>query len=414
VATHKQIAELIAKYRSSSLTEQEKLELQAWCDQYEENQILFDRLKSQGFVADILLELYSTGIPEEEGKVKLMFPRQKKKRIVRGLKLMAVITGLLLTGITVYSLLHRNRDKKILSVDNRSANGLGQVTDVHRVQLKLANNKIVYLDSSVNGHIALQYRSVIYKRGDLVRYEWSTGDAHPELEYNTLTTSRTRKFEVELPDGSKAWLNASSSITFPTAFTGKKRMVQITGEVYFEVSHDEIATEAGLEKKPFIVYVNSLPGSKGVGAAIEVMGTHFNVNAYGDEPIIKTTLLQGRVKVSNLFQQATSVTRSVVLTPGQQARINSDGQLAVEKYADIQEVMAWQKDLLIFNDTDIKLLMQQLARQYDYEVAFNGPVSGHYTLSLMKQMPIGQVLNALELAGGVHFKVEKNKIIVSQ
>lgn len=414
MATHKQIAELIGRYRSNSLTGHEEQELQAWCDQCEENRKLFERLKSQGFVSDILLELYSTGIPEEEGKVRLMFPLTVKQRIVRILKLVAIIAGLLLTGITVYVLLLPNRDKKITSVDDRSKDGSAPVPDVYRVQLRLANGRIVYLDSSINGHIALQYRSVIYKRGDLLRYEWSTGDAQPELEYNTITTPRTRKFAVELPDGSKAWLNAASSITFPTAFTGKKRMVQITGEVYFEVSHDAVASESGVQRKPFIVYVNSFPGSKGVGAAIEVMGTHFNVNAYGDEPVIKTTLLEGRVKVSNLFQQAPGTMRSAVLTPGQQAQVNGDGQLEVIKYADIQEVMAWHKDLFIFNDLDIKLLMQQLARQYDYELLFKEPVSGHYTLSVTRQTPIDEVLKVLEFSGGVHFKMEEHKIIVSQ
>ena len=410
VATLKHIAELIGKHRSNSLNEREVQELQAWCDLCYENRMLFERLKSQGFVSDILLELYSTGVNEDGAKIRLMFPHQRKQPFIRTLKFVAIIMGLLLTGIAVYSLLHQNRDKKITSVDNPTNDGLidSQTPDVHRVELKLANGRIVYLDSSISGHIALQYRSVIYKRGDVVRYEWSTGNAQPELEYNTITTPRARKFAVELPDGSKAWLNASSSITFPTAFIGKKRMVQITGEVYFEVNHVAMELGSGEEKKPFVVYVNPLPGTRHAGAVIEVMGTHFNVNAYGDESVIKTTLLEGRVKVSNQFN------KSVLLMPGQQAQINGDGQLELEKYTDIQDVMAWHKDLFIFNDLDIKLLMQQLARQYDYEVVFREPVSGHYTLSVTRQTAIDQILAALEFAGGVHFKVKGRTIIVSQ
>jgi len=416
LANHTYIADLIGRHRSNCLNERERQELQAWVDLCEENRILFERLKGQGFVSDILLELYSTGINEEGAKIRLMFPHQKQRPFIRAFQIVAIIMGLLLTGIAVYSLLHRNRDKKIISVDNHSKGGLSDslASDVHPVALKLANGRIVYLDSSINGHIALQYRSVIYKRGDVVRYEWSTGDAQPALEYNTVTTPRARKFAVELPDGSKAWLNASSSITFPTAFIGKKRVVQITGEVYFEVSHHAMVLGAEIEKKPFVVQVDPLPGTKGAGATIEVMGTHFNVNAYGDEPVIKTTLLEGSVKVSNLFHQSRVAVQSAILTPGQQAQINGDGQLDVEKYTDIQDVMAWHKDLFIFNDLDIKLLMLQLARQYDYEIVFKGPVSGHYTLSVMRQMPINQVLEALEFAGGVHFKVEGHSIIVSQ
>jgi len=414
--THKHIAELIDRHRSNSLSERERQALQAWIDLCEDNRMLFERLKSQGFVSDILLELYSTGINEEGAKIRLMFPHQRQQPFLRALQIVAIIMGLLLTGIAVYALLQLNRGKNIMFVDNHPKDGLSDSLspDVHRVALRLANGRIIYLDSSINGHIALQYRSVIYKRGDVVRYEWSTGDAQPELEYNTVTTPRARKFEIELPDGSKAWLNASSSITFPTAFIGKKRVVQITGEVYFEVSRHAMVLGAGIEKKPFVVQVNPLPGTKGAGAAIEVMGTYFNVNAYGDEPIIKTTLLEGSVKVSNQFQPSRVAMQSAILTPGQQAQINGDGQLEVEKYADIQDVMAWRKDLFIFNDLDIKLLMRQLARQYDYEIAFKEPVSGHYTLSVMRQMPINQVLEALEFAGGVHFKMEGRTIVVSQ
>ena len=398
------------------MNEREKQELQAWIDLCEENRMLFERLKSQGFVSDILLELYSTGINEEGATIRLMFPHQRQQPFIRALQMVAIIMVLLLTGIAVYSLLHRNRDRKITVVDNHVKDGLNDsmTPDVHRVSLKLASGRIVYLDSSVNGHIALQYRSVIYKRGDVVRYEWSTGDAQPELEYNTVTTPRARKFELELPDGSKVWLNASSSITFPTAFIGKKRVVQITGEVYFEVSHQAMVSGAEVERKPFVVQVDPLPGTKGAGAVIEVMGTHFNVNAYGDEPVIKTTLLEGSVKVSNQYPQSRVAMQSAVLMPGQQAKINGDGRLEVEEYTDIQDVIAWHKDLFIFNDLDIKLLMQQLARQYDYEIVFKEPVSGHYTLSVMRQMPINQILEALEFAGGVHFKLEGRTIVVSQ
>lgn len=398
------------------MNHRERQELQAWIDLCEENRLLFERLKSQGFVADILLELYSTGVNEEGATVRLMFPHQKQQPYIRALQIVAIIMGLLLTGIAVYSLLHLNRDKKIISVENHSYNGLSGslAPDVHRVTLKLASGRIVHLDSSINGHIALQYRSVIYKRGDVVRYEWSTGDAQPELEYNTITTPRARKFAVELPDGSKAWLNASSSITFPTAFIDKKRVVQITGEVYFEVSHDVAAEGEDVKRKPFVVQVHPLPGTKGEGATIEVTGTHFNVNAYGDEPVIRTTLLEGRIKVSNGFQQTSVDLQSALLLPGQQAQINGDGQLEIEKYVDLQDVMAWHKDLFIFNDLDIKLLMRQLARQYDYDIVFKEPVSGHYTLSVMRQMSIDQILEALEFAGGVHFKLEGRTIVVSQ
>jgi ferric-dicitrate binding protein FerR (iron transport regulator) len=154
------------------------------------------------------------------------------------------------------------------------------------------------------------------------------------------------------------------------------------------------------------------------------------VNAYSDEPVIKTTLLQGKVKVSNQFLKVTGTDRIVnepqeksddapelqtaVLTPGQQAQVSSNGKVEVIKYADIQEVMAWHKGLFIFNDQPIKQIMKQLARQYDFDVEFKDQVDGHYTLTLTQQATIDQVLQVLEFSGGVHFEMEGRKIVVSQ
>lgn len=431
VATHKHIAELIIKHRRNTLSVQEKEELNAWCNLCEENQLLFERLSGPGY--DNMVELYnSLSITETVGKVRPLFPGQRRKRFITALVYAAIVMCLLFTAVAVNSIFNKEKDrykKNELVQQQASAINDNKVPDLHRVQLKLANGDVVYLDSTVDGHIALQYRAAIFKRGDMVRYEWSTGNAQPELEYNTLITPRARKFVLELPDGSKAWLNASSSITYPTAFIGKERIVQITGEVYFEVNHEPVSL-GKVEKKPFIVYVNSIPGSLGIGAKVEVMGTHFNINAYGDEPVIKTTLLQGKVKISNQFLHVTGSGRVVnepaekdnesaalqatVLTPGQQALISGNGRLEVIKYADIHEVMAWHKDLFMFNDQHIKRIMQQIARHYDYDVEFADRVDGHYTLTLTRQSTLDQVLRVIELSGGVRFTIEGRKIIVSQ
>jgi transmembrane sensor len=429
VATNKHIAELIIKHRRNTLNAYEKEKLEAWCNHSEENQLLFNRLSGPGY--DNMVELYNSLSTTENGKLRRLFPRQGK-RVVK-LVYAVIIICVLFTGVTVCSVMsiEQDKNKNHVLVHDKLTDKIknNQVPDQRRVQLKLAGGDVVYLDSSVDGHVALQYRSVIFKRGDLIRYEWSTGNAQPELEYNTLTTPAARKFVLELPDGSKAWLNASSSITYPTAFIGNERIVQVTGEVYFEVNHYP-GTLGNQEKKPFIVYVNSMPGSMSVGAKVEVLGTHFNVNAYSDEPVIKTTLLQGKVKVSNQFLQVTGTDRIVnepqeksegapelqtaVLTPGQQAQVSSNGKLEVIKYADIQEVMAWHKGLFIFNDQPIKQIMKQLARQYDFEVEFKDEVDGHYTLTLTREATIDQVLRVLEFSGGVHFEMEGRKIVVSQ
>lgn len=354
-----------------------------------------------------------------------MFPNKRRTGFATIMKYAAIVAGLFVTAIAANYIFRKN---KTLVAGNHTQPISTVATDAYRVQLKLASGKVVYLDSTVNGHIALQYQSVIYKQGDLLRYEWSTGDAQPDVEYNTVTTPRTRTFAVELPDGSKAWLNASSSITYPTAFVGKERVVKITGEVYFEVTpHPELLDGTG--KKAFVVLAPS-PTGKGKGARVEVLGTHFNVNAYNGRPAITTTLLQGKVKVANLEAAATDLSltgkagqenskqpeQTAFLIPGQQAQVASDGQLKVITYADIQEAMAWHKEEFVYNDADLQLILQDVARQYDYTIEYREPVKGHYTLSISRKKGIAAVLEAMELAGGVHFKLKEDdkKIIVSQ
>jgi transmembrane sensor len=419
VATYKHIAKLIVKHRKNILTAREKEELEAWRNLSNDNQLLFSQLNNTEYVSEKLDELYSVNVNEEWGKIRQMFPHKRKKRIVTVLKYAAIVTGLFIGGIALFS----NRKSKVAGATQTRKVENSLVPDNRQVTLKLANGRIVNLDSTENGHIALQYKSVIYKRDDLLRYEWSTGDAHPVPEYNTVTTPRARTYAVELCDGSKAWLNAASSITYPTVFTGNERVVQITGEVYFEVNPAPVSIDSGGRKKPFIVYINSSSG-KGKGMRVEVMGTHFNVNAYDDEAAVKTTLLEGKVKVVNgqlaadsnrqsAFAKASADT-SVILSPGQQAQVNNEGKLHVIKYADIQEVMAWHKNKFIFNDTDIRAIMQQIARQYDYTIVYKEPVDGHYSLSVSRQQQLEDVLEQLELAGGIHFEIEGKKIFVSQ
>lgn len=427
MATYKRIAKLIVKHRKNTLNKQEKEELEKWRNLNEDNQLLFNRLNDTGYVSEKLDELYSVDINEEWGRIRHMFPRKKTTALTAALKYAAMVIGLLLTVTITYYLIKKHNESLQLAANGQNSNG--PVPDAYRVELKLGNGKTVYLDSSIGGHIALQYRSVIYKQGNLLRYEWSTGDAAPQVEYNTLSTPRTRTFAVELPDGSKAWLNAASSITYPTAFTGKERVVSITGEVYFEVNPrpDRLDDAA---RKLFVVVVNAPPG-KGKGARIEVLGTHFNINAYQERPAITTTLLQGKVKVVNnaraddtgkeqkIKQQQGGTSEKdeiAYLVPGQQAQVRNDGSLNVIKYADLEETMGWYKEALVFHDADIKVVLQEVARQFDYDIVYREPVNGHYTLSVSKTEGVSAVLDAIQLAGAgeVHFKIKGKKIIVSQ
>jgi len=191
------------------------------------------------------------------------------------------------------------------------------------------------------------------------------------------------------------WLNASSSITFPTAFSGTTRKVQITGEVYFEVSRDPA--------KPFYVSSDQME--------IEVLGTHFNVNAYADEPNVSATLLEGSVKIKSARQNHPG---TIVLKVGEQAQINGEAaDIAVNKNADLEQIVAWKNGINSFKDADIKTIMRQVSRWYDVDVEFEGklPASKTFTGEFSRSDNASKIFSLLDFAG-IHCRIEGRKVIV--
>jgi ferric-dicitrate binding protein FerR (iron transport regulator) len=208
-----------------------------------------------------------------------------------------------------------------------------------------------------------------------------------------------------LPDGSKVWLNAASSIRYPAVFTGNERRVEIQGEAYFEVAHDKT--------KPFTVHFSSgnAPGRQG---DVQVLGTHFNVNGYDDDEAVKTTLLEGSVKVVN--GQSSMVNNqkqtTVILKPGEQAVLTGNSRFTIDHSPDVDQVMSWKNGQFYFSNSDIENIMRQMARWYDVEVEYKTHPKDRYTISLSRNVPVSKLLQFLELSGGVHFKIEGKKVIV--
>lgn len=252
--------------------------------------------------------------------------------------------------------------------------------------LTLADGSQVLLDTVKNATIALQ-GGVTAKviEGTLV-YE-GTGN---EVVYNTMSTPKGRQYHVTLPDGSGVWLNAASSIRFPTAFVGKERRVEITGEAYFEV-------KKGIT--PFIVSADNR-------ATIQVLGTHFNVNSYNNEARLNVTLLEGSVGVSNSNGR-------VVIKPGEQAQIEEgEENIHVVKGTDVDKVIAWKNGLFNFEGATLKEVMRELERWYDIEVVYEKDIP---EIEAMGKISRGISLNNL-LAGfkelGVHYRLEGRKLII--
>lgn len=255
----------------------------------------------------------------------------------------------------------------------------------NKAVLTLADGSEMLLDSAGNRTIQ-QGGTAIKQAGGNLQYNATGGEAAGS--YNTLTTPRGGQFRITLPDGTKVWLNAASSMHYPTAFTGNERKVSITGEAYFEVAKNE--------EKPFRVAINATN-------TIEVLGTSFNVNAYTDEDYISTTLLTGLVRVRNGTGQA-------VLKPGQQAHATAAQPFVqVLEHADISKAIAWKNGLFNFQDVDLKEVMQQLSRWYDIEVVYEQGIPDlQFIGEIDRSMPLSEVLKGLQMSG-VNFRLEQGR-----
>jgi hypothetical protein len=290
----------------------------------------------------------------------------------------AVVVFLFLTGGTAFFYFNRQQDKVIPHIEE-----IHQDKDIqpgkNSAVLKLSNGTQILLDSAVNGALAQQGNMRVLKFNGRIAYKADEGNSNVKPVYNTITTTRGNEYLLILADGTKAWLNAASSIHFPTAFSGNERKVEITGEVYFEVAHDR--------SKPFKVEFSNATGEKG---EVEVLGTHFDVNAYPDETNIKTTLLQGSVKVS----QSDKIQ---MLSPGQQAIISSD-KIILKKDIDVAQITAWKNGYFLFNNTDIQSIMRQVSRWYDIDVSFEGKIpSDGFTGKILRNVPLSKFLKVLEM-----------------
>jgi transmembrane sensor len=256
----------------------------------------------------------------------------------------------------------------------------------NKAYITLANGKQIAVTTAANGQIAVQGNTLIQKSasGEIV---YNAGNAEVETTYNTFTVPRGGgKHTIQLADGTSALLDAGSSIRYPVAFTGKERKVSITGQVYFEVVHK--ATQ------PFLVSVK--------GETIEDIGTHFNINAFEDEPVMRTTLLEGSIAVSG-----------ILLKPGQQAVKKADGKITVLDQVDEEKVMAWKNDLFRFTkNTSLYAVMNELSRWYDLEVVYTGTNKDyHFGGYMSRDSKLSSVLRILQVSG-LKFSLDGKKLIV--
>lgn len=365
---------LLIKYKEGKCTDVENALVERWLFQYKDE----DFNLSEERIQEISQEVWSK-LPKQP--IKFIKGSKWTRIAVAATILVFLLAGLyFVTGVQKRKQLTVKYSKDVLPGSDRAI-------------LTLANGKKIILNNAGIGTVASEGGAVINKttNGEVV-YD-NASATNGQTAYNTMATANGGQYHLILSDGTNVWLDAASSIKYPTVFTGNERRVEITGEAYFEVAHNAA--------KPFRVMAQ--------GQTVEVLGTHFNINAYINEPVIKTTLLQGSVKV-------TDDTKTIILVPGEQARVKpgvGNNEIEVLNNVDIDEAIAWKNGLFQFNKASIESIMRQVARWYDVEINYNNNKipSKTFTGSISMNSNLSQILEILSYTG-LHFEIAGKKINV--
>lgn len=379
---------LIEKYRAGKASREEIERINEWYHSFDDSAVevvvINEEIPLEEKIKQRLFESISSG------------KKNTASRIFRKLRIPAAAVLLLTLGMFLFFSIFKKQSTALSSADYVIA--IGQVNDIapggNRALLTLADGSVIILDSAANGVIGKQGDIQIEKSSDGLLTYLINGKRVSENEeafYNTITTPKGGQYQVTLSDGTKVWLNAASSIRFPVLFTGKERKVQVTGETYFEVAKNTAM--------PFKV--------KAEASEIEVLGTHFNVNAYNDEEVIRTTLLEGKIKVSN-------PSSTKFLLPGQQSGITKNGMMNVLDNADTEEAIAWINGRFQFKSSGLKDILRQIARWYDVDIEYKGNVNMTFTGQLNRSDNVSKVFEKLRLTDEINFRIMGRKIIVSR
>jgi transmembrane sensor len=369
-------AELISlteKYIAGTASGEERLKLESWYNK----QLISEEQPDENEQIEIGERIFNN--------INLQIDQQEKKRPTKYLYRLAVAASLIAVLGFGWYLFNERADVKKL---NKSVSLIKP--GGNKAFLTLADGTKINLDQALNGTIAKQEGIKITKTADgqLVYTILENKSGQSKLAFNTISTPAGGQYQVTLPDGTKVWLNALSSLKYPTAFIGKYRTVELTGEGYFEVAKNK--------NKPF-----KLKTSK---QEISVLGTHFNVSAYADDAEIKTTLVEGGVAVKNFSPLAIGL-----LKPGQQAVFHHSG-FEVSN-VDVEEYIAWKNGFFMFNNEGIKEAMQKLARWYDVDIEYVGDFDGiYFGGSFSKNNSLQETLKILESTDKFKFKIEGRRI----
>lgn len=371
-------AYLISQFIQETISEEDEKELDRWMQQSERNIMIFEDLTDESRVHEFLSWYTERDTERKLEEVKRRLQFTKPGKVIPVWRYAAAACAVLLLGAGIYYFGFLDRASTVTSTGTEIADILpGKAS----ATLTLADGKKIDLtnlrDTIINNEVRIVNGTVVY----------TSTVAAPEM--HEISIPRKGVYELVLPDGSKAWLNSSSSIRYPSRFSGGERRVTVTGETYFQVAKDAA--------HPFIVSVN--------GVDITALGTAFNINAYPNEDGLSITLTEGKINVN-------ASERNEQLLPGQQIVLRP-GEWEI-KTIDISPVIAWTKNQFKLKNSSIEEVMRMAERWYDAKIIYKGKVSDHFTGTIDRNVPISQLLKLLEATGQVHFHIEGETIIVTQ
>jgi len=403
------IAELIKKQLDGELTSEEELQLQRWTQEDVANKAFLKKVLQKDILwKDVLMWLELENSDQEEWQrrleanvfAKISTPVAADRKPVRVLRILlpyaaAILLFMVAGGLYYYLDKEDQLSESSLAIQDVAPGG-------NKATLRMANGQTINLSDDKTGIIIGD--KLTYDDGTLLASTVAEGEK--EISFLILETPKGGQYQIELSDGTKVWLNSASTLKYPTRFSGEQRVVELEGEAYFEVTQvhgNGNNNKKERQKVPFLV--------KTPHQEIKVLGTQFNVSAYLDEPETKTTLVEGSVLLNPNNE-------GLQLLPGEQGVSNANGSKLLKHKADVMESIAWKNNKFIFNETELRVAMNQLSRWYDLQVVYEGNIPHTYFYGeISRNKSLFEVLKILQ-AGGVNFKIEKvkegNKLIVLQ
>ncbi|SEL99989.1 FecR family protein [Chitinophaga rupis] len=384
------VSSLLARKLYGTLTAPEEAELEAWLNESADNRAVLEKLLSESIRKQEIEHLHEF---DEETALKKVWarigePENTGSNTLKGYIIKIAAAAAIVIALSVSFWIYKAKSPtERLSYQAKSTE---IPPGANKAILILSNGAKIDLQAAQSGKIAYQAGAVVSKRADGKIDYAATAKPGTAAALNTLSVPKGGQYELTLPDGTLVWLNAASSLTFPVAFTGKERQVKLTGEAYFEVAKDP--------GKPFLVNVDGKQ-------TVEVLGTHFDIKAYNDDPEIRTTLLEGSVKVSCKNSHA-------IIKPGQMAVNDLKAPLSVRN-ADLDEVMGWKNGLFVFNDERMEDVLRIAARWYDVDVEYQTDVSQKKLRGIVsKYNNIRELLDNITITSGIHYKIEGRRVIL--